>query len=115
MSVKATTKRVQDETVTIASGQTTSGEYDLLGNTLVGFHLPAAFTGTAITFTASKSSGGTFQAVKDGAGSTYTLTVAQGQYIPVDPVKMLGVRFIKFVSGSTEGADRVITPISMPI
>lgn len=99
----------------IAISGNTSAEIDLQGNTVVGVHMPAAFTGTSITFQAAQGSGGTYQPVKDGAGNSYSLTVAAAQFIPIDPVKMSGVRFMKIVSGSTEAAERTLQVVSKPI
>lgn len=98
-------------TATIAASGTTSNAVDLNGRTLCGIFVPAAFTGTALTFLASPD-GSTYVAVKDGAGNSVSLTVAQGQYIPVDATKLRGVRFLKIVSGSTEGAERVLTLVT---
>lgn len=94
--------------VVIANGGTTSGEIDLSSIDIVGFYLPAAFTGTAITFTAAYESGGTFIAVKDGAGNSISKTVAQGQYIKLDPADFAGVLYLKLVSGSAEAAERTV-------
>lgn len=101
-------------TITVASNATTSAEVDLGGTEIVGLQLPAAFTGTAISFLVSTVSGGTYQAMKDGAGNSVSKTVAQGQYIAIDPTLFRGVRFVKLVSGSSEAADRVITIFSIP-
>ena len=97
---------------TIASGQTASSAVDLAGTALVGISLPAAFTGTALTFSAALTVDGTYQSVRDGAGNAISKTVAQGQYIPIDPALFHGVRFLKVTSGSAEGADRVVTLVS---
>lgn len=105
--------RVQIAT-TIANSTTTSGEIDLGGTQLVGIQLPATMTGTAMTFTAALVSGGTYQAVQDGTGSAISKTISGGKYIGIDPTLFRGVRFIKLVSGSSEGADRAITVISIP-
>lgn len=98
--------------VTITSGTTTSPEIDLGGTVLVGLQLPATMTGTAMTFTAALVSGGTYQAVQDGTGSAISKTISGGKYIGIDPTLFRGARFIKLVSGSSEGADRAITVIS---
>jgi hypothetical protein len=105
----------QTATITVATNATTTPEIDLGGTELVGFQLPAAFTSTTITFLVSTVSGGTYQIMKDGAGNTVSKTVAQGQYIAVDPTLFRGVRFVKLVSGSSEAADRQITLISIPV
>ena len=57
-----------DLTAAIASGQTTSGEIDLLGTTLCGFILPSALTGTALGLQMTNVSGGTYVPAQDGTG-----------------------------------------------
>lgn len=104
-----TIDKIDFENVTIASSGTDSTEVDLQGMTLCGFYMPAAFTGTAMTFKAASSSGGTFLPVEDGFGVTISKTVSASKYIKVDPVDFSGVRFLKLVSGSAEGAERTIT------
>lgn len=106
---------VDDATATIASSSTTSSEIDLSGTTLCGIYIPSAFTGTSISFQASSASGGTFVAVKDGSGNSISKTVASSQFIRLDPTDFVGIRFLKIVSGSTEGADRILTLAARPI
>ena len=91
-------------TVTIANGQTVSTAADLAGASICGVWLPAAFTGTTLTFQASRTVDGTYGAVQ---GVSLT-PVAAGQFVPVDPTKFYGVRFVKVVSGSAEGAARSV-------
>jgi hypothetical protein len=102
-------------TITVATSTTISGEVDLGGTEIVGLQMPATFTGTAITFQVATVSGGTYQAMIDGAGNTVTKTVANGKYVGIDPTLFRGVRFLKLVSGSAENADRVITVITCPL
>jgi hypothetical protein len=72
--------------------------------------MPATFTGTSVTFETSDSLNGTYAALRDGLGNNVTLTVAQALDISTGNIikHLLGVRYIKIVSGSTEGAERVI-------
>lgn len=107
--------KIRNINSTIASGQGKSGVIDLLSATLCGVRIPAAFTGTAITFESSKTATGTFDAVKDGAGNSISKTVAASQYIALDPSLFAGIRFLKIVSGSNEAADRVVTAVARPV
>ena len=92
----------------IASGQTASAVVQLKGYSLVGVQLPAAFTGTTLTFQVS-SDGVTFVALKSTtSGTALSYTVAQGTYAAIDPVAFYGVNYLKIVSGSSEGANRVL-------
>jgi hypothetical protein len=106
-----------NQTATIAASGTTSGAVDLGGTTLVELDIPATFTGTSVTFLKSNSLDGTYAALRDGLGNNVTLTVAQGLNISAGNIikHLLGVRYIKVVSGSTEGAERVIGLVSRVI
>lgn len=96
--------------ITIASSAQESSQLDTGGLTLCGIFLPAAFTGTALTFEGCPDSGGTFVAVKSTtSGTTLSYTVAQGTYCALDPKDFQGLRFIKIKSGSSEGASRTLT------
>lgn len=86
----------------IAAAGTTSAAVNLGGMTLVGLLMPSTFVGTTVKFQAAEALAGTYRLVTDGAGSDYSLTVAVNKFVPVDPTKMAGVRYLKLVSGSTE-------------
>ncbi len=91
---------------TIAISNTVSAAIPCNGLSLVGIQLPAAFTGTAITFQGSVD-GTTYQAVYSTiSGTALSYTVAAARYIAIDPVPFYGLKFIKLVSGSTEAAAR---------
>ena len=97
--------------VVIDNGETVSGEVDLEDYTAVAVMMPAAFTGTAITFQASDVSGGTFYEVTDGAGAAVSVVVSNEEIISITEAKkeaLAPLRFIKLVSGSTEGAERTL-------
>ena len=96
-------------TVTIPASGTKSSEIDLGPYTPVGLYIPSAFDGTAIQFEVASATGGTFVAVVDGAGSNYQKTVATSKFLPIDPQVLMGGRFIKVVSGSTESSERTLT------
>lgn len=98
-------------TATILNGQTTSDSIDLQGRGLVGLILPAAFTGSAITFQMSLD-GSTFYNVYNAANTQLSMTVTQGRAYLFNPGDLLSVRYIKLVSGSSEGGNRSITLIA---
>jgi hypothetical protein len=102
-----------DLVTTIASGQTTSGEIALGGTVPAGVFLPAAFTGTALSFQASPVSGGTYGALQS-AGTTSSLACAAGVYVGVDRNVFSGVRFLKIVSNASEAAQRTLTLATRP-
>lgn len=95
---------------TIANGVQESAALDMGGFTLCGILLPAAFTGTALTFEVSDSLSGTFVALKSTtSGTALSYTVAQGTYAAIDPKDFQGVNFLKLKSGTAEGAARALT------
>lgn len=102
-------KNVSVTTVTIANGATTSTAYTLPANKrLLGVQMPAAFTGTAITFEQSSDDGTTYQQVYN-AGSAYSLSVTASKYHAISAEVFDGCRVIRLVSGSTEAATRTVT------
>lgn len=102
---------LSSSTATIASSASTSDALDCSsGRTLVGITLPGTLTGTAMTFTTSTTSGGTYSPVYDvGGASAYSVTIGTSRYVALDPAVFAGCRFVKLVSGSTEGGSRAIT------
>jgi len=97
--------------ITIESGQTTSDIIDLRAQGLCGFQMPAAFTGTSITFEGSPN-GDTYTSLYNTANTEYSVTVAASRFYVVNPGDFVGVRFLRFVSGSAEGAQRVILSVA---
>jgi hypothetical protein len=101
----------------IANGSTTSNAVDLGVSApdggLVGFVMPAAFTGASVSFQVSVDDS-TYQALNDSANSAVSVTVTAGKtYGFKADVRscFVGFRFIKFVSASSEGGARTIIPI----
>lgn len=89
--------------------QAASPVIDMHGFSLAGILLPATFTSTTLTFTASVD-GTNFYALKSTtSGSALSYTVAQGTYAAIDPVAFYGIRYLKIVTGSAEGATRTLT------
>lgn len=93
----------------IASGQQESAAINCGGMALCGIFLPAAFTGTTLTFEASQAIDGTFIAVKNTtSGTSLSYTVAANTYCALDPKDFQGIHFLKIKSGSSEAADRTL-------
>jgi hypothetical protein len=109
MADKETTQdKIDFEGVTIASSGTESAAVDLRGMTLCGFYLPAALTGTAVSFKASIDNS-TFVTVEDGFGNTVSKTVSASKAIILNPSDFAGIQYLKLVSNATEAAERTIT------
>lgn len=106
-----TQQKVVYRDVTIANGQTTSDALYIGGSTLVGIKFPAAMTGTAVTFKSGNSNSSLF-AVKDASNNAIavTLTVSTIHNIPHTSTDCIGP-YVQVVSGSNEGAARIITLI----
>lgn len=95
--------------VVIANGLQLSAVIKTGGMALTGIFLPAAFTGTALTFEACDTVGGTYVPVKSTvSGTALSYTVAQGTYCAIDPKDFQGIPFLKIKSGSAEGAARTL-------
>lgn len=93
--------------VGIANGQTVSEAINCGGMALTGIKFPAAFTGTAVTFQMCDTIDGTYVPVYNAAGAV-SYTIAQGRYYAIDPKDFQGIKFLKIVSGSAEGAGRTL-------
>lgn len=98
---------------TIANGAQTSGAIRIPPNQsglslLCGLSMPAAFTGTTMTFTVSTDAGTTFNALYDDTGTQISVTVAASRYIRLIPSLFAGIDHLKIVSGSAEGAARTV-------
>lgn len=90
----------------IANGAQFSSVINCAGFVLCGIFLPAAFTGTALTFLASLD-GITFSPIHSTtSGSALSYTVAQGNFCAIDPKDFYGVNYLQIKSGSAEGAAR---------
>lgn len=93
----------------IADSATTSSEIDLGGKTLVGITFPAGIDGTALTFTVSPTSGGTFVGLITTAGAAVSYTYAASKYMAIDSALFNGVRYLKLVSGTSQTGASTIT------
>ncbi len=101
--------------VTIANGQSLSGQIDLEGYALVGIYMPAAWTTANLTFLASDVTGGTFQDIYDDNGNPANAAANAGRCIGLDQIAgvLAPFRFLKLRSGTAstpvnQGADRTI-------
>lgn len=104
-------QRVKEALIDVSASATVSSIIDLGSNQLFAVHLPAAFTGTALSFTVAPQVDGTYQALYDDAGNAISITVAQGRTVGItgaNAASLAACRFIKLVSNDTEVADRTI-------
>lgn len=94
--------------VEIEAGQTESSAIDLreVGQ-LAALILPAEMTGNQFTFKASMALEGDYNTLYSD-GADYTVPVAAGKYVVIDPTIFHGVIFLKLTSSTAEAADRKI-------
>lgn len=92
----------------ITISTTKSAAINCGGMSLVGFIMPAAFTGTAITFEVSNALAGTYVPLYDSSNNPVSMTVAVSRAYSVNPALFVGWQYLKLVSGSTELAGRTI-------
>lgn len=100
------------ETATIALSGTESTAINVSQEDLVGLLMPAAFTGTSVTFTTSRTSDGTFSPVYDNAGALVSVTVGTSRVVTIPPDSSVAfLNYVKIISGSTETGERSIITI----
>lgn len=93
-------------TATIANGQTESSAVYVGAKAPVALVMPAALTGTTMTFQGSHD-GVTYQAIEP-SGAAYSVTVAASKNVPLIAAYFAGFPWIKIVSGSAEAAERSV-------
>lgn len=98
------------QVLTIANGATTSNAVEGRASSAFGLQMPAAFTGTTITFTVSADGGTTFQALYSITNTLVTMTVAASRSYDL-PGELTAWSQWKIVSGSSEGATRTLIVI----
>lgn len=106
-------------TATIASGASLSGALNIAGKGLVRILMPAAFSGTALTFQTSMD-GVTYYNLYKPDGTEYSVTVAAARAIVLPPADFAGFNYLKVRSGTsgaatTEGADRSVVLVARPV
>jgi len=95
----------------IAISGTTSTTLTLQGSRVpLALVLPAALTGTTITFKASNDNA-TFYPIYYESTS-YSVTVSTSRHVALDRRAFEGVRYLQLVSGLAESAARTIGVIS---
>jgi len=98
--------------VTIANAGTTTPTISLEGNRFpLAIVIPAAFTGTALTFLASPTESGTPVAVYYES-TAYSVTVSPGRHVSLNPNAFSSVKYLQIVSNAAEAAARSLTLVS---
>ncbi len=94
--------------VVIGNGAQASAAINCGGFVLCGIKLPAAFTGSTLTFQVCDTVDGTYQDLYNAVNDLVSMDVAAGRWYAIDPAFFSGVQFLKIKSGSAEGAARTI-------
>ncbi|HEY6057011.1 MAG TPA: hypothetical protein VIV06_03215 [Candidatus Limnocylindrales bacterium] len=91
--------------VTIASGQSLSGEVNVNALEIVGIEMPTGWDAASITFAALVADGVTFGKVQNAGGSEVTMTTpAANVYVAVADGALRGLGRIKVRSGTAGAA-----------
>lgn len=94
----------------IANGETVGEAVDLRGLRVLGIHFPADLTGSTLTWQASPTENGVYQAAYHlstlAATATVITSAAADIYLELPDGKRPANCFLKLVSGSAEGAER---------
>ena len=104
----------ESRTATIANGATASDAVNIAGLAVLGIEMPAAFTGITLAIHGCSTSGGTFRLISL-IGVSNPITVAAGGGYSIEPLLTAGWPYIKVVSGSAEGAQRLVTLLVRPV
>ncbi len=98
-------------TATIANTATKSDVIDLKGATLKTIIMPAAFTGTVISFEIS-TDGTNFFPYYNVDDIEVDVTVTAGRAYGLAAIDFYSIQYLKIVSNASEGAKRLLTLIS---
>lgn len=94
-------RQVYSVTVTIENGAAVSSGVEIGNAALVGVAMPAGWTAATVGVQAS-ADGQTWLDVKDTSGTEYGLTADAGEYIIIPPDDLLGPRYLRLLSGSSD-------------
>jgi hypothetical protein len=105
-------KNTKATTVTIANAGTTTPTLTLDPNKIpLAIDLPAAFTGTSISFRACALNGGPLDPLYYES-TLYSVTVGVSRFISLNRAAFEGVKYVQLVSNAAESAARDITLVT---
>jgi hypothetical protein len=96
------------QTGTIANGAAASSVFEVGDHISGAIKIPATMTGSALAIHACDTRDGTFKAMRDASNNAISITFTADTWQSV-PAGAFSSKFIKFVSGSNEGAERALT------
>ena len=94
--------------VTIPSGGTQSEMAGLGAGVICGITTPSALSGGTFHVESTNDDGSTYVPVHGEDGVQLTLIVGTSRYTKVSPQDYAGINQLRIVSGTSEGADRLI-------
>ena len=105
---------IQTLDATILNGQTKSDIINMSGTLLKTIILPAAFTGSTLTFEISEDKTNFFPYYNIN-NMPVTIDVSAGRAYGLGAIDFYSIKYMKIVSGSVEAADRTIKLIARAI
>lgn len=105
---------IQTLDATISNGQTKSNSINMSGTLLKTILLPAAFTGSTLTFEVSEDNS-TFLPYYNINNMPVTIDISTGRAYGLGAIDFYSIKYLKIVSGSAEAAERTIKLIARAI
>ena len=97
--------------LTIASGDSASGAMSLVESSVGSLLIPAAFTGTTLTFQASATLGGTYAPIRDADNALVSLDVTTSAWLAI-PTAVMAHENVKAVSDVAVSADQIFSVVT---
>lgn len=96
-----------EKIVTFATGASESSVFDIStvdtgSGAALGIVMPSSWTEASLVPKVSRDNGATWNPVYDANGNLYVITTGASRYVLLDPSAFVGVRYIKFVSGTVD-------------
>lgn len=102
--------------ITVANSTTISASVDLLGTTILAFIAPAAWTTSTLKIQGSADNSNWSDIIDpDGDPVSSYAAITAGAAYSMDVPAMLPYRYIRFVAGTGQAADRTFTVITRPL
>lgn len=104
-------RKPRQDSIAIASGQTTSAAIRMGDYVIAGLIAPGALTSTTGTFYACATQNGTFCPIYDSDGNAIIFTLSTNRAVGISGAEadaIAGFPWIKLVLSNPEGADRVL-------
>ncbi len=114
VTTQFTPRLCTDKVATILSGQTDSDIVDLKGTTLIGFEVPASFTGGSITFKVGKDAS-SLKTFRNTAGTVATVTITPDSSYGLVATDFAAWRFIQLIAGSAQAGDVALNLQTRPL